>query len=1194
MLSLTTIQSSTLFINQYAKSHSSENLFGSTLRLTNDSIKNNINLSTNKFQSFDNSLEYNIMKDGSTLTKTQIKVILTVVIIISFIMFIMVIFRFKNACRDQEIHNIQTEIIRQSARQYSEPSSRRGSIGYYTRKYSHTPGIRFEEHLNNSSSTKRFSVPTCNHSSKQIANAIVSSLPVESLATKTTTTTTAHHHHVTSSCKTSNHINNSYVSIAIKPFVRKSCSTIGISRVDKLPGIIRVFFSSLTILSIHCQSRRLILCTVPPHILCRPNTVRYSLVFHVHDQRQRRHTTSNRYIKVSSPALRKFCLPCITTRNHHRHSHHHHHSHHNNRQQSNRNKTLKNNQQQIITTPAAIITSESNIIESSQRFEVAPRTNHTISTTPVVHSSEYLQENDANHLHEQHQNFETSLQNIKLEKKDDEISVEAEITPTKVVSESILLTLSSPGNEITRSNEDDMCDDQTPLLTSELASNIKDSTDRNTRKYSLNALLPLARSPNSHPLSSSSTVTTAIDSQNAGDDNKNRNHFDLKSRRRISLSSALRRSSFAKQSQTVNSIIDSTNQNQLTISPSHISLPTSNNNNNNNHYQSSTADSDSSDRTSLLKAKTLISKNQLKKKSSSITPIKSSSISSYRKDFMQKIERFRFIDDSASSTTTVTSPVESIDRMNGHRPCSHLITSAIEQFDDYVRSKYDNNDDINSYIDRLDSDMLKNGTYSDLNILSSTNNNISKQKLQTIQQQHTVFKPVKNISSELETGDYRQTIRNSSAPITIPSQHTKHNYPSDNSIARPTTIITNGHSRSMDFQSINNNNRHELIRPITLTNPGTIYEASSSSIATLTSVRSSNSLEFDDDTKPSGVLVDDDFLPMSSPVDDHFWDMTIPKHHHKFNNNNNNKKECFPNVGSSPDIEIKHFDVQQINKLSSSIDQALSETSCDEDDDNNNNTLLNQQKFSIHEYKLKELQKPIVVHRSLFNPSIHSTEQISHNNDLISLPIKKLSLDHTNDESLLEKFASANNESIQIPIRSPPFRTSTTNDVILSTQQQQQQQQQQHPQTIYEEDDTQESSTNDNVSDESADNGEIDLVHEFELSQKQELTNNNNLWSTNDRNIFILQEDDLLSALVTTQTQSQPINRPLPPSIMKITNNKSFDSIDEQQTTATTTMASLKPKVRFNLDPQYEREREWNKVNKLLGNSVEWTDEFEV
>jgi hypothetical protein len=59
---------------------------------------------------------------------------------------------------------------------------------------------------------------------------------------------------------------------------------------------------------------------------------------------------------------------------------------------------------------------------------------------------------------------------------------------------------------------------------------------------------------------------------------------------------------------------------------------------------------------------------------------------------------------------------------------------------------------------------------------------------------------------------------------------------------------------------------------------------------------------------------------------------------------------------------------------------------------------------------------------------------------------------------------------------------------------------------------------------------------------------------------------------------------------MKITPNKSLDSIDEQQITTN----SLRPKVRFNLDPQYEREREWNKVNKLLGNSVEWTDEFEV
>jgi hypothetical protein len=187
----------------------------------------------------------------------------------------------------------------------------------------------------------------------------------------------------------------------------------------------------------------------------------------------------------------------------------------------------------------------------------------------------------------------------------------------------------------------------------------------------------------------------------------------------------------------------------------------------------------------------------------------------------------------------------------------------------------------------------------------------------------------------------------------------------------------------MDFQS----NKPELVRPIILSNTGTIYETSSSSIATLTSVRSSTSIEFDDDTKPSGVLVDDDFLPMSSPVDDHFWDMTIPKNHYKFTNH---KNECFPNVGSSPDIEIKHFNIHHINTLSSSIEQPLSETSCDDEDDDDDDRSLNQQKFSIHEYKLKELQKPIVIHRSVLNPSIHSTESIHFNDDLNSMPIKNL------------------------------------------------------------------------------------------------------------------------------------------------------------------------------------------------------------
>jgi hypothetical protein len=207
------------------------------------------------------------------------------------------------------------------------------------------------------------------------------------------------------------------------------------------------------------------------------------------------------------------------------------------------------------------------------------------------------------------------------------------------------------------------------------------------------------------------TFTTANGSDNG---NGNGNGVDLKSHRRASLSSALRRSSFAKQPRIFCSTVDSTK----TASPP--SLP---------------IDSDSSDRKKTQQ--------QQQRK----TPSSTTSLLSYPKDFMQKIERFRFIDDSASSTTTVTSPVESIERVNTRQTCTHLITSAIEQFDDFIRTKYhDDDDDIHSLIDHINSDMLTNGSYSDLDILN--NNNISSTKPLLRPQS---FKPVNNKSFQQTT-----------------------------------------------------------------------------------------------------------------------------------------------------------------------------------------------------------------------------------------------------------------------------------------------------------------------------------------------------------------------------------------------------------------------------------------------------------
>jgi hypothetical protein len=215
---------------------------------------------------------------------------------------------------------------------------------------------------------------------------------------------------------------------------------------DKLPVIRNVFLFSLTIHSIHRQSGRLILCTIPPRILCRPNTVRYALVLNVHDQRQRRGTVPSRYVKVSSPTLRKLCLPCITAR--------HHRQQYNRSRQAAKSKTFKNNPQHIIAPSTSGNIGPS---EPAHRLEANPETHDSVSTTPVVHSRECLRANDVNQSAEQYQHFaKTSFPSEGRDEKNDEISVQAELIATEVVAESVLPTSPSPKNELTRSNEEDV------------------------------------------------------------------------------------------------------------------------------------------------------------------------------------------------------------------------------------------------------------------------------------------------------------------------------------------------------------------------------------------------------------------------------------------------------------------------------------------------------------------------------------------------------------------------------------------------------------------------------------------------------------------------------------------------------------------------------------------------------------------
>lgn len=163
----------------------------------------------------------------------------------------------------------------------------------------------------------------------------------------------------------------------------------------------------------------------------------------MHDQRHRYPSgTARNNIKLSSPTLRKLCLPCITTRQRYSRNH------------LNKKQTQKSNQRRLITG----ITRENNVSESIQQFEVVPRTYNTISTNPVTFNSNHSKRNNDNHSHEQHQHCEISFQTEKnREEKHNETSVvKIETKPTSSeVLESELLLSSLTTNELTRLHDDD-------------------------------------------------------------------------------------------------------------------------------------------------------------------------------------------------------------------------------------------------------------------------------------------------------------------------------------------------------------------------------------------------------------------------------------------------------------------------------------------------------------------------------------------------------------------------------------------------------------------------------------------------------------------------------------------------------------------------------------------------------------------
>ena len=132
--------------------------------------------------------------------------------------------------------------------------------------------------------------------------------------------------------------------------------------------------------------------------------------------------------------------------------------------------------------------------------------------------------------------------------------------------------------------------------------------------------------------------------------------------------------------------------------------------------------------------------------------------------------------------------------------------------------------------------------------------------------------------------------------------------------------------------------------------------------------------------------------------------------------------------------------------------------------------------------------------------------------------------------------------------------------------------------------------------------------------------NNNNINTQETRQINISDQSSPSSATYNIYASNSPLNFTndintsttietacsglLSSNILGLNNNSntthvaSLNVFQNNIASSSTQPLNQKPKVRFNLDINYEKEREWNRVNKIIGDAsksqIEWTQEVEV
>jgi hypothetical protein len=371
-----------------------------------------------------------------------------------------------------------------------------------------------------------------------------------------------------------------------------------------------------------------------------------------------------------------------------------------------------------------------------------------------------------------------------------------------------------------------------------------------------------------------------------------------------------------------------------------------------------------------------------------------------------------------------------------------------------------------------------------------------------------------------------------------------------------------------------------------------------------------NEEDYEDDKCFTSILVEDGFIRMSSPVETNSnKESNLNRDESNYIPNsmshqlNEDVSTHFPNVGSSPISDLLDSDTSSENNI---LDEDFEEA-------NNNNESLNDEDDSNQTFENKLEEEDL--NGIIKNNGEYSLSDENDDDEIIDLEEQNDDLLKNDDTENDEEDLLKNDDLVTL---------NSTNCTTVSEE---------IPSTNRIREESPQSSINSNETLNSSSLNSNNSVKAKQLQHQQlenyllkKLNSSSNATATSPTTHHTFQQQIIFNEIkpqsimknanhlqkqpnTGVQIVDQPMNSSFSPFLVtsgplegnaSILSSSSSSSIQHNNQIQSHQQQNQlqKPKVRFNLDVNYEKEREWSRVNKILGDAsksqIEWTQEVEV